>query len=110
MITFNAAENTRNTSGILLFPTALQIGGKQVVKNSSHDTGTDDHNICIGILENVGRGVHKLQQRMHTQHTKEADYHCEDQGQKNTVCHTDLHPFCILGPEALGGQNPKIQP
>ena len=79
-----------------------QVGGKQVVKNSGNDSRTDDHDVCVGILENIVRRVHQFQQTVHADHAESTDGYGKNQGQKDSVGNADLHSLFVLGAEPSG--------
>ena len=73
-ITFSTAEKTRKTSGSPAV-SPLHAGRRKTgcKKNSGNDSRTDDHDVCVGILENIVRRVHQFQQTVHADHAESTD-------------------------------------
>ena len=59
----------------------------------------------MGILEDIRRGIHEMEQWTH-QGDRECGHHDDDDGgEEDTVRHTALHAGEVLGTIDLGGQN-----
>ena len=73
-----------------------QEGGKQVIKNTGHDSAADQHAVGIRIGKNILRCIHKEKQRLHGAQTDHGYKDCDKDREQDAVCYTGADSLFIL--------------
>ena len=84
-----------------------QVGREQVVINADRAAGTDNGDIGPGILINIRRCVHDMQNAAHRPGGQQRYHKRYKGGQQDSVCHTVLEAVHIPGSVTLAGQHRK---
>src|SRR5699024_4777954 len=93
--------------GHFAVPEGTQNTCKEVVQHLSQDTAADNHDICIGICENIRGCSHQLKPWLHQDHKRGSQNQSDDQGKDGGPGDSPAHSRQITSAKFLGGQHGK---
>ena len=88
-------------------PKRPQYTCQQIIKHLRKDARADDHDIGIGVPEDILRRVHQFQPRLHKEHERRREDRAYDQGQYRCPCHGLPHCVHVPRTEFLRSEDRK---